>query len=349
MRSLADVLRDNPAPQIDQLPAPSYERRDTGLHVALAVEDMARHMTDEGWQIMLGLERAGYALSGFNLPAGETDVRAILRRYNPPVCVVQDKREWDIKRQDFREHRARFYNVGELRNRPDIFKVTILKDAYLNPEYHRGSAEEMGVHAWVVYYHPLIVAQLAPYVRPYHLIRTYHSLDPAHVPPYNPMYRRGCLFSGAVSSAYPERIHIRSMLKFLPAVEELPHPGYHNKGCQTPAYIDQLTRFKAAFCTTSRWGYALRKIVEATAAGCVVITDLPTQETMPYIDDNLVRIDPDVPPKELYRILEEIYDTYDPARQGYFSCLAVQHYSYEILGLKLAADIDSLRGTYSCS
>src|SRR6516164_7470553 len=99
----------------------------SGNYVALAVESMRRHMTDEGWQIMAGLQHAGYSLAGRDLPINETNVDRILEICNPvDTVVVQDKREWDLTgSKDFRDPLARFYGIETLASRPDIFKVTI--------------------------------------------------------------------------------------------------------------------------------------------------------------------------------------------------------------------------------
>src|SRR5690606_34111233 len=146
--------------------------------LALGVESMRRHMTDEGWQLFAGLGRAGYLLCGHDLPINRTDVRELLDEYGPSVVVLQDKREWEGLTADrSRDPRMRFRRVNALMQRQDVFTLTVLKDAHARPEYHRESAREIGCHAWVVYYHPRIVAHLAPYVRERHLVRTYHTVD----------------------------------------------------------------------------------------------------------------------------------------------------------------------------
>lgn len=333
-------------PDIIPSPPPLYTGN-SSKGVALAVESMKRHMTDEGWQIMAGLEHAGYTLCGHNLGKSETYVPIIVGRTDPGIVVVQDKREWDVAPTNFRDKEARFTEVEYLRTRPDIFKLTIVKDAQHNPEYHQQSADEIGCHAWIVYYDPDTVCSLAPYVRRQHIVRTYHSLNPAVVPEFRHKRHHGCLLSGAVSNAYPLRKRLFKEYDKLPDTHKLRHPGYHMNGCQTAEFMQILSQYRAAICTASRYGYALRKIIEATACGCVVVTDLPEHEVMPEIDENLVRVSPEASTKDIAALLEKIYLTYDKERQIELAQRAIRFYDYRVIGRKLADDIEAMRRGYN--
>ena len=118
----------------------------SSIGIVLAVESMKRHMTDEGWQIMEALKVNGYTMCGRRCDVDEVDVSKIVDQLNPGVVLVQDKREWDPPRGNFRDQSARFSNVRCLRNRDNIFKLTIVKDSQHNPDYHRESADEIGCH-----------------------------------------------------------------------------------------------------------------------------------------------------------------------------------------------------------
>jgi hypothetical protein len=371
VRSIEEILRSLPKGELTQLEAPAYHAvplyamlTSTRIRIALAVDSMKYHTTDEGYQITAGLAHNGYQLCGHNiLTSNYTDADIFIRRRpnlvdleeilaftDPSVVVVQDKREWHLSGpRDFRDPNAEFRRVYLLKNRPDIFKLTILKDAHHRPEYHRDSADEIGCHAWIIYYHPRIVSHLASYIRPNHLIRTYHTIDKDLVPNYHSTLssREGCLISGAVSSVYPLRKSLIDNLSLLPKCDYLRHPGYHRKGCATPAYLKILSDYKVAICTSSIYGYALRKIIEATACGCIVLTDLPSDDILPYIDENLVRITPDFSPIRIGRILNEILRSYNPERQEKFSNLAKQYYDYRVIGKKLANDIEMMRRSYN--
>jgi hypothetical protein len=346
-----DVISRLSRPSIAELPGPAYVRTVQSnapgvTKVALAVASMKDHMTDEGWQIMQGLQEAGYLLAGHGLPYPITDVRHILGELRPSVMFVQDKREWAVQPGNFRDPLACFINVGLLRDRQDIFKLTIIKDAQQNPTWHRESADEIGCHAWVTYYHPHIVHHLAPYVRPKHLIRTWHTIDAAVVPDFSSERPNGALLSGALSSAYQLRMRVAAVAGQLPSVTHLRHPGYHRRGCATPGFLRTLSSFKVALCTASRFGYALRKIVEATACGCLVITDLPADDVLPFIDENLIRVHPDVTVSALDGLLRSCYASYDPDRQRQFAERAKILYDYRAMGRLLNQQIDMLRWSY---
>jgi len=308
---------------------------------------MKFHTTDEGWQIFDGLESAGYTLCGHGLPEGSTSVPDLLARYSPQTLVLQDKREWDVQRKDFRDASARFTGVEALRERDDVFKLTILKDSHQRPEYHRDSAQEIGCHAWIVYYHPTIVSHLAPYVRTQHLVRTYHTLNPAHVPAYSIDRLDRCLLSGAVSGAYPLRQRMVNNLRAFKTIDYQKHPGYHRQGCCTPEYLKMLSRYKVSFCTASHYGYLLRKIIESVACGCRVITDMPVDEVVPEIDDNLIRINP---MDSIHAIEDQIAYAivdYDPERQEHFAKRAIERFDYRFETARLAGEIENLRLIYT--
>lgn len=354
MRTIDDILSRLPRSEVCPLLPPTYEdpQRQNPLRIALAVESMRRHTTDEGWQIMQGLEYAGYNLAGHHLTVPYTDVHDILKNheYGLGTVVVQDKREWEGLTAGGPagfDQREKFTNVEELAKYHSLFKLTILKDAHQPQAYHRQSAQEIGAHAWIVYYHPRIVAALAPYVRPQHLIRTYHTVDSHLVPTYEAKGRSGCLMSGALSGAYPLRQVIVRNLDMFPSTTYLKHPGYHRNGCDTPEFLQILSKYKVAICTSSVYGYALRKIIEATACGCVVVTDLPSDDMLPYIDGNLVRIKPNIPLKEISSIVDNACADYNPTKQLHYSDMACLCYDYRTMGLRLTSMINNLRELYN--
>ena len=349
VQSVVDSFAIKPCPE---LPAPAYDPQPVvcGRDLGLAVERMSRHTTDEGWQLFQGLERAGYTLSGKDVGCGETDVNRLVNSLGPwDSVLLQDKREWmGLTADRCRDSSIAFRNVGVLKHCAQTFRATVLKDAQSDRALHTEAAEEAGVHAWVVYYHPRIVKKLAPYVRERHLVRTHHSVDSALVPPYSPA-RRGFLVSGAVSGAYPLRTYVANHWHELPDCVLLKHPGYRADGCRTPEYLKTLSRFKVALCTSSVYGYALRKIVEATACGCVVVTDLPSDEVMPAIEANLVRVSPAIRISELKCLLRRLYSEYDPAKQEAFAKAAMNWYDYRAVGSRLAKDLEAARRAYSAS
>lgn len=348
MNSVKTVIKRNTRTSpLGSLPRPEYVYRANGPRICLAVERMKRHMTDEGWQIAAGLEYGGFKLYGYSLPNSQTNVATILNELEPHTVVIQDKREWEGLTADKpRDPRMRFRNVESLEARQDIFKVTILKDAQNNGPYHCQSAREIGCHAWIVYYHPLIVSHLAPYVRVEDCIRVYHSLDMNLVPPFS-QDRNGAILSGALSRAYPLRVKLVHARSILPETTWLKHPGYTCGKCYTPDYLQTLSKYKVAICTCSRYGYALRRIMEATACGCRVITDLPVEDQLPYIDENLYRISHTCTVKHVARAVQICLDTYDSDKQWGFAQAAMNYYDYRMAGLRLTEEIEERRGYYA--
>lgn len=341
-RTIANVIAALPRSKTPKLPAPPYRGEARGDPVGFAVESMKRHMSNEGWEIFAALEHAGYKLVGRHLPRNETDVSRALRNLDPHTVVMQDEREWDVLPHDFRDPAARFNRTEALAD-GKRFVLTILKDSHQRPDYHRASAERMGAHAWIVYYAPQIVQHLAPYVRPEHLIRTYHTVDPSLVPSYTALNRQGCLLSGAVSNVYPLRARLFKEASKLPETTVLRHPGYHRHACATPDFLKQLSRHKVSICTASIYGYLLRKVIESIACGCIVLTDLPSDEVVPEVDMGCVRIHPDTPTKEIAGLLRHLCERYDPERQRFLAEKALLQFDYRTEGLRLASQIESLR------
>ena len=339
--TIAKLSRNNVA----ELIAPKFVNGVTGNRLVLGVASMKEHMTDEGWQITHGLSLSGYKHCGYLLEENQTDVSELISKYSPETVVIQDVREWDYQPGDFRDKNAMFTNVDSLRSRDDIFKVTILKDSHQRPEYHRDCSSMMGIHAWIVYYNKQVVKHLATYVRPQHLIQTTHSIDKNIVPLFSEQRDSGCLFSGAVSGAYPLRQSIMRHRRFLP-ISVQPHPGYNRNGCVVPEFMNLLNKFKVSICTSSMYGYTLRKLIESTACGCRVITDLPCDEILPIVEENLIRINPGDNHRTIKRTIEDAVRSYDYDKQRDLARRAIEHYDYRVVCSRLAEDIQAMKENY---
>jgi len=343
-RSVAETISSLNKVDIEELPIPNYSSSETSLKVGIATPSMREHMTDEGWQIFKGLRKAGWVLMGNNLDLPFRNVSKLLSEYNPDTILLQDKREWDVPANSYRDPNEYIGNVYLLKERDDIFKLTILKDAQQQLLFHRDSAEEIGCHAWVIYYHPAIVKHLAPYVRTKHLIRTYHTVDPNIIPKFVSGKERidQAVVSGAISSVYPLRQRLASCHYFI----RLPHPGYHRNGCHTPIYLRQLSQFKVAVCTSSKYGYTLRKIMEGVVAGCKVVTDLPIDDVFPEIDEYLVRVHPSITNDEAIQLCKDLADKWDEEEQRVASEKAIARFNYETETKRLSQEIEKLRLSY---
>lgn len=346
MRTVSDIVCREERPGITALPRPEYRighsANGHSTKLFMGVSIFERHMTDEGYQLQLGMSASGYVLTGNGLTLAVDDTREVVE-LNPEVVILQDKREWDIGSDICWDKNANFKNIELLRSRDDIFKVTVLKDSQHNPEYHMESAREIGCHAWIIYYHPEIVTHLAPYVRPEHVIRTYHMLNPNDVPGYSSDRLDMAILSGATNSdVYPMRTRLyRSM--GMPNVYVKCHPGYKPRGHRTPEYLRELSRFKVAICTSSKYGYALRKIIEAAACGCKVITDLPRDEVMPEIEDAIVRVEPTISAGEVSSLVDALCREYDSQTHAAISSNAIRFYSYTRQCAAISERIESMR------
>lgn len=347
MRSVSDVISNVKTVKIQELQKPKYSPNENKKGIFLGVESMRNHMTDEGWQIALACKHSGYTLCGHNLTLNSVDVLDILERINPGIVILQDKREWDVSPNCFRDKQAKFKNVNYLKFRDDLFKLTILKDAHQKPHYHMESANEIDCHAWITYYNSNVVKHVAPYVRKEHLIRTYHSIDSNIVPEFSEVSNREKAFlSGAISNVYPMRKKLVRMLPALPRVVYKQHPGYHRYKCHTPEYLKLLSKFKISICTSSIYGYALRKIIESTACGCIVITDLPKDEELPFIEDNLIRVNSDITRTDFNNLIADLERNYNYELQEYLAGKAKYFYDYRVQGERLVSQIQELREKY---
>jgi hypothetical protein len=349
LQTTADVIsRLTECQQFHPLKAPTYDALSkVGPRLVLGVEEMKRHMTDEGWQIQRALEMQGWRLCGYNLPEPCTEVTSLVNRYEPSVVFVQDKREWDYQdqRRAFGDRRAHFFNTSVLKSYTDIFKVTVLKDSHARPHYHAKAADEIGCHAWIVYYHPDIVHHTASYIRREHLIRTYHTVDPESIPPFD-YERGGILMSGALSTAYPLRVRLYNERGQFPEMQYIKHPGYHANGSWTGLYLQSLNHAKVSICTSSRYGFALRKIIESVACGAIPVTDLPVDDVLPHIDGALVRVPPDITTAELRAVCLRLEQTYDLHERRSLADTAKMFYSPVYQGTLLDANIHRLMATY---
>ena len=97
--------------------------------------------------------------------------------------------------------------------------------------------------------------------------------------------RIDCLITGSISEDhYPLRCRLRAMVVSGRLPGELrAHPGYwqsnlSTNNAQVKNYADHLGNAKISLCCSSKWKYALGKIVESQMAGCLVVCDMPNDK-----------------------------------------------------------------------
>lgn len=314
------------------------------MKVVLANIDYRKHMTDEGNQLQEGLHSVGWVLCGRGYDGDETDVVRILNNHQPGIVFVQDKRDWDPSSVGAFRKDVGFQGVECLqtvKNPP--FRVTVLKDAATRRLYQRAFIEEeVNADAIVVYYDKEKVRELNPWIdRP--MIRTYHTIDGDYARALDLRgTRKRALVSGACSKeAYPMRVMAKHWAKEL-GLDVLPHPKHCNRGTRTPRYLQTLSRYLVHVATASRYGFALRKIIESVAVGCTPVTDLPASDVLPEIDGALVRVQPPYDVPDVERAIEHALGTWDMGERLAYARKAQEYYDFRAMGERLDSAIEGL-------
>jgi len=298
--------------------------------VVLANSDYKNHTTDEGEQLQQGLRTAGWILSGRHYD-NLVDVRAILDRYQPDIVFAQDVRDWDPASSVAFNKRIGFERVEALRDWHGLV-ATVVKDAGTFIDYQCDFAAKIRADAIVHYYHQKSILEPSPWLKSYRLVRTYHTVDKQlcdHIPIDEP--RKKAILTGARSAIYPLRYKARRNCEHL-GLDVQPHPGYGNRGCHTPKYLETLAGYRVHLATASRFKFALRKIIESVAMGTTPITDLPAYDVLPGIDAALIRVSPDIELDELRTIIDQAADQWDEEKAYFYAHLARTIYDWRRMG-----------------
>lgn len=310
--------------------------------ILFVLESFRRHMDNGRWLFQLGMEAAGYKSAGGELPKPGIDcldVQKVVEKYEPRIVVFWPRYEWHtgewVGPEVTKAHQ--FVNWEYLLKRPDILRVTVFHDAGSAREQQRRWHRDFQPHVYLTWYHDQSVLPFAPWVDG-KTVRTYHVVDADHC---EPVVDRGgyCAVSGAyVPDVYPLRMRVAqaAMRQALGDTEYLPHPGYAQAGTHSDSYVRRLSCYRVAICTCSAYKFALRKIFEATAAGCRVITNLPEYDRLPEIDGNLIRVADDVSLAELRAIIDAAYDHWDLDTQRYFADRCVRRYDWRVETARIA-------------
>lgn len=306
--------------------------------LVLGNADYYRHMTDEGWQLQAGLWGAGWQIAGRGLAIDSVNVPEILRTVQPDAVFVQDPRDWDSFSTGCFDKSVCFQGIEVLNVFPGRV-MTVVKDAGTLVDYQRTYAERIGSDAIIHYYARESIVPLSPWLERYELVRTYHTVDPTlckQIDLGRP--RKRGIVSGAVSDVYPLRKMVFAAADRL-GVDRLPHPGYHNRGAHTPRYLETLAGYKVHVATASRYGFALRKIIESVAMGCIPVTNLPACDVLPEIDEALVRVSDSITPAELKAVIDEAEQSWNLERALEYSRRAIRYYDYRRMGRQLSVSL----------
>lgn len=314
--------------------------------------DYLMHTSDEGNQFQIGLKHAGWTIVGKGYEDNCADVNLLLSRYKPEAVVVHDKRDWSPESKGSFRKDVGFTNLAAIRTPQyaNMFRACVVKDAGSVKDYHRQFFEEIHANAVVVYYHEQCVRALNPWLRNVPLIRTYHSLDRETCETISMQpSRMRAVVTGATSPVYP----LRDMLmRFLlsPAgarhdIKIFGHPGYHNRGTHTPTYLRELAKYRVHFASASRYGFALRKIIESVAMGCTPVTDLPAFDALPEIDGALLRISPRSSINQILAAIDQADKAWNFDERMSWAEKARHWYDWREIGVRLSTLIDHVRTT----
>jgi hypothetical protein len=303
--------------------------------------DTSRHSTDEAWQFQLGLREAGWVLCGRGLDVDETDVAKLVERFDPRAVVLQDRKEWEGR--GWRNPLDRLTNWDCLRRRGDILRLSVLKEP-AGSEQCEDMGARAGIDGWICYYHQDAVTRFAPWARRDRMIRTHHSIDASAVPPFSAEGRAGCLLSGYVGRSvvrtYPLRTILFERWQELPESTKLDHPGYGEIGCRSGEFLKTLSQHKVAICTASIHDLLLRKIVEASACGCLVVTNLSTADIPLEITENMVRVHPSAWFDDVQVACKRALSAWNPEVQERISRGVKFWYDWRAVGKRLDRDIE---------
>jgi len=251
--------------------------------------------------------------------------------------LVADRRDWDPASPGSFRKDIGFTDLSELARHVEIFKLCVVKDAGGMQDYHRRFCEDIGADAIVTYYHDQSVRPLNPWMFRYETIRTYHSVD-ATLEIEWPPQRKSAAVSGAISDAYPLRRAVALNRKTV-RVDVINHPGYSNRGCVTPKYLNYLSQYRVHVATASRFGFALRKIIESVMMGTIPVTNLPAYDELPMIDGALVRISNNATLNEIQAAIEYADRAWNIEERANYAALARAFYDFRATGKALDAAI----------
>ncbi|HUU35362.1 MAG TPA: hypothetical protein VMW48_14960 [Vicinamibacterales bacterium] len=313
--------------------------------IQFGVEAFKNYVSDTAYLVQAGLASQGYTCYGRRFPGKRdcVDMREICHREWPSIVFCEEWNTWNPEMPQPPSKDVGFKGYEWLGQEPGILRATKHADPWGHPEMHARWHKVFQPHAVLVRYEIDRCMECAPWADRSKLVRIWHSLTREYCLPVSAMDRNGvCLLSGAAGAAvYPLRFRIWNEVHQLPEWERTftirPHHHWSREGgSAVPAYMRKLARYKVAFVGCSRYHVAFKKHYEATAAGCIVVTNLPTTDRVPVIDENLVRVPDDVTAVELRDLVHSLAGQWDVNRQRELAQRAIDRYDYRVEAARIA-------------
>jgi len=322
------------------------------------------YASDTAWILHQGLATADFALYGMGFGENETDIQAVCERLKPDIVFVHSWDTWGPQAASGKRPKpevaggnVELTGYEWLAEQDNILRVTQYADPRpeRSAEHEQWQNEVFRPHVVLCRYDLDNVCELNPWLRRDALLRIWHSVTADYCPPIRD--RKGiAMFGGCTLPAfYPVRHRLRAELDASPLAEERtegcgpvytvrPHHRWaRGTGPDVPAYMRHLAEHRVAVVTGAKWHWALKKHWEATAAGCIVVTNLADADPLPWIDDNLVRVPDDIALADLTDLVQSLAAGWDIGRQRQFADLAVRHFDYRVEGCRIGA---ALRGIW---
>lgn len=305
------------------------------MNLVLANVDYRLHTSTEGNELQEGLRHAGWTLSGSGYD-GLTHVGEILARYQPDRVFIQDCRDW-MPESNISFRKDIGFERLDLLGASGIPALSIMKDSWGWAKEQNGLARAAQLRGFACYYRTEMVRQTAPWIEPYALFRIHHSVDADLIRRLlrDRSERRDALVSGANQGCYPLR---RAAFKHAAelGLDTIKHPGYGNRGADTPNYLSNVCRYKVHLATASQWSCSFRKIIESVACGVTPITNLTATDVLPEIDRALVRIPSDISLGELKGVIRTAAAAWDMEERMYYAEKALAYYDWRVSGERLS-------------
>ena len=316
--------------------------------VQFGVKAFENYASDTAFLIQRGLEHAGFPCYGKGFPGDRdcTNMRVVCEREDPDLVFCEEWNTWNPDMPQPPSKDVGFVGYDWLGEQESIFRVTKHADPWGHPEKHAEWQQRFNPDVVVVRYEIDRCLKIAPYLDCHKLVRIHHSVTREYCPEVTAEGRdRVCLLSGSAGSrAYPLRHRIWREVQELPRWDDVftirPHHRWSRTGgSAVPAYMRELARHRVMFVGTSQWHVSFKKHYEGTAAGCIVVTNLPTSDVVPVVEENLVRVPDDIVAEDLAVLCRGLAREWDEEKQRDLAMRVVDRYDYREEAWRLFDDV----------